>query len=75
MIGYNEIPEDVLNEIDFMLGSIEECNSDYLEPILKAHGYEVNGSFLGFTPEDDKELTLDIYKTLFVEAGFKSFTE
>lgn len=62
---YNDIPQDILNEISFMLGSTEECNSDYLKPIIERHGY-TNFKFLSIKPEDNKELTLDIYKELFL---------
>ena len=37
---YTDIPKDVLNEISYMLGSTEECNSEYLKPILERHGYK-----------------------------------
>lgn len=49
-----------------MLGSTEECQSEYLQPILEKHGYTGYG-FLVIEPSDDKELTLDIYKELFLE--------
>ena len=62
---YEDIPKDVLREISFMLGSTEECNSDYLKPIIERHGY-VGMDFLLINPEDDKELTMDIYKELFL---------
>lgn len=62
---YNDIPKDALKEIAFMLGSTEECNSEYLKPIIEKHGY-TDFDFLWISPEDDKELTLDIYKELFL---------
>ena len=63
----NVIPDEVLSEISFMLGSIEECNSDYLKPIIERHGYSLESDgFLMIEPEDDVELTLDIYNTLFI---------
>ena len=62
---YKDIPQDILNEISFMFGSIEECNSEYLKPIIERHGY-VGFDFLLLEPEDDKELTLDVYKELFL---------
>lgn len=62
---YNDIPQEALNEIAFMIGSTEECNSEYLKPIIERHGY-VGFDFLLINPEDDKELTLDIYKELFL---------
>lgn len=64
-IKYNDIPQEVLNEIAFMIGSTEECNSKYLKPIIERHGY-VDCDFLLINPEDDKELILDIYKELFL---------
>lgn len=60
-----DIPKNVMDEIKFMLGSIEECESDYLNPILIEHGYE-GKRFLEIDPEDDVELTFDIYEKLFV---------
>ena len=62
---YEDIPQDVLKEISFMFGSTEECQSEYFKPILEKHGYHVDG-FLLINPEDDKELTLDVYKELFL---------
>lgn len=62
---YTDIPKDVLNEISYMLGSTEECNSEYLKPILERHGYK-DFIFLLINPEEDEELTLDIYKELFL---------
>lgn len=66
MIKYNDIPKAVINEISFMLGSIEECQSEYLQPILKAHGYELPEGFLMIEPKDDVDLTIDIYEKLFL---------
>lgn len=63
---FEDIPQNILNEIAFMLGSTEECNSEYLQPILEKHGYTGYG-FLMIEPSEDKELTLDIYKELFSE--------
>lgn len=62
---FESIPQDVMNEIRFMLGSTEECMSDYLNPILIEHGYEGKG-FLVIEPEDDIELVVDIYERLFL---------
>ena len=59
------IPSNVMNEIRFMLGSTEECMSDYLNPILIEHGYE-GERFLMIEPEDDIELVVDIYEKLFL---------
>lgn len=73
-IKYNDIPQDVLNEIAFMIGSTEECNSKYLKPIIERHGY-VDCDFLLIDPEDDKELTLDIYKKLFLTNVYTPFLE
>lgn len=58
------IPEDVMNEIDFMLGSIEECNSEYLLPILLKHGIDPDGGFVNIDAVDDVVI-IDIYKELF----------
>lgn len=69
---YEDIPQDVINEIAFMLGSTEECQSDYLKPILEKHGYTGSG-FLVIDPADDKELTLDIYNEFFATGIFKPF--
>ena len=62
---FENIPQNVINEIGYMLGSTEECMSDYLNPILIEHGYEGEG-FLLIEPEDDMELALDIYERLFL---------
>lgn len=62
---YKDIPKEVLNEISFMFGSTEECQSEYLKPILERHGYK-DFTFLLINPEDDKELTMDVYKELFL---------
>lgn len=64
---FASIPGKAINEISFMLGSIEECNSDYLMPILEKHGYSIDGGFLTIEPDDDKELSLDIYNTLLAD--------
>lgn len=69
-VKYNEIPIMVLDEISYMFGSYEECNSEELKPILERHGYK-NVEFLLINPEDDIELTLDVYKELFVIGGFE----
>ena len=69
---YEDIPQDVLKEISFMFGSTEECNSEYLKPILKRHGY-IDCKFLTINPEDDKELVLDIYKELFLTGIYVPF--
>ena len=61
---FEDIPKDILHEIAFMMGNTEECQSEYLQPILERHGY-IGYGFLVIDPEDDKELTLDIYKELF----------
>lgn len=58
------INEDVFNEIDFMLGSIEECNSEYLLPILLKHGIDPHGSFL-YTERIPDDVIMDINETLF----------
>ena len=62
---FENIPQNVMNEIGFMLGSTEECMSDYLNPILIEHGYE-GQRFLTIEPEDDIELIVDIYERLFL---------
>lgn len=64
IMTFEDIPEDVITEISYMLGSIEECQSDYLQPILERHGYQ--GDFLIIEPDEDEDLTLDIYKELFL---------
>ena len=69
---YTDIPQNVLKEISFMLGSIEECNSEYLRPIIERHGY-IDFDFLLIEPKDDKELTLDIYKELFLTGIYTPF--
>lgn len=58
------IPEDIMNEIDFMLGSIEECNSEYLLPILKEHGINPDGGWVDIDTVDD-DVIIDIYERLF----------
>ena len=60
----SDIPEDVMNEIDFMLGSIEECNSEYLLPILLKHDINPDGGFVNINAVDDAVI-IDIYKELF----------
>ena len=71
---FENIPQNVLNEIAFMFGSTEECQSEYLKPILEKHGYTGYG-FLVIDPIDVKELTLDIYKELFLPGVIKPFEE
>lgn len=70
---YNDIPQEILNEISFMFGSIEECNSEYLKPIIEKHGY-TGFKFLLIEPKDDKELTLDVYKELFLTGVCEPFS-
>ena len=62
---FENIPQNVIDEISFMFGSTEECMSEYLNPILIEHGYEGEG-FLLIEPEDDIELVVDIYERLFL---------
>ena len=66
MTKFKDIPSEFINEISFILGSIEMCNDEHVMPILARHGYEIeDGSFLGIEPEDDEALAIDIYETLF----------
>ena len=59
-----DIPENAMREIDFMLGSIEECNSEYLLPILLKHGIDPDGGFVNINAIDDAVI-IDIYKEFF----------
>ena len=72
IILFDDIPQNVIDEIAFMLGSTEECQSDYLKPIIERHGYK-DFSFLLIGPEEDKELTIDIYIELFLTGICKPF--
>lgn len=74
IVRFTDIPENVLTEISFMLGSTEECESFYLKPILKRHGYTGEG-FVGIDPEDDEELSVDIYRELFLSGMLEPFEE
>lgn len=58
------IPPGIMNEIDFMFGSIEECNSEYMLPILLEHGIDPDGSWIDIekVPED---VIIDVYERLF----------
>lgn len=69
---FENIPQNVIEEISFMLGSTEECNSEYLKPIIEKHGYK-DINFLLIDPADDKELTLNIYNELFATGILKPF--
>lgn len=60
------IPEAAYNEIDFMLGSIEECNL-FLSPILKKHGIDPAGSWLDIK-DVPEEVIEEIYNQFFKEA-------
>ena len=62
------IPDNIMTEIDFMLGSIEECNSDHMLPILHDHGIDPNGSWLD-SDTVPEEVIRDIYERLF-KTGF-----
>ena len=63
-LNMNNIPEEVMREIDFMLGSIEECNSEWLLPILHANGIYPNGGWVDIDNVPDGVI-LDIYEKLF----------
>ena len=60
------IPVEALNEIDFMLGSIDECNSNYMLPVLKDHGINPSGGWVDVNTVDD-ETIIDIYKRLILD--------
>lgn len=66
------IREDVFSEIDFMLGSIEECNSEYLLPILQKHEIDPHGGFLYMDQVPD-DVIKDINETLFVTGILEPF--
>ena len=66
------ISEDVFNEIDFMLGSIDECSSEYLLPILQKHGIDPHGGFLYMEQVPD-DVIKDINETLFVTGILEPF--
>lgn len=54
----------MLKEIEFMLGSIEECNSEPLLSILKKHGIDPDGGWLDIKDVPD-EVIQDIMNRLF----------
>ena len=56
-----DIPVEAINEIDFMLGSIEECK--YLIPVLKDHGIDPDGGWVDIDTIDD-DVIVDIYDRL-----------
>lgn len=60
------VPQTYMTEIDFMLGSIEECNSEYLLPILMSHGINPNGGWIDIETVPD-DVIVDIYKKIFAE--------
>ena len=62
-----DIPQNILTEIDFMLGSIEECNSEYMLPILLNHNIDPHGGWLDINDLTDDAI-IDIYEKLF-ESG------
>ena len=66
------VPDDIMMEIDFMIGSIEECNSDYLLPILKEHGLDPKDMFL-FIDSVSDEVIVDIYEKLFKSGKLEPF--
>lgn len=68
------IPDNVMEEIDFMLGDIEECNSDYLLPILHDHGIYPDGSWL-FIDDVPDDVILDIYERCFKTGIVVPFNE
>ena len=69
-----EMPEEIRNEIDFMLGSIEECNSDYLLPILHDHGIYPDGLWVDIANVSN-DVILDIYERLFKTGIVVPFNE
>ena len=62
------IPEDILSEIDFMLGSIEECNGEYMLPVLKELGMNPEGGWMLIESIPDADI-ITIYKRLFTNGG------
>lgn len=66
----SDVPVNVLAEIDFMLGSVEEC--EYLEPILAEYGINPNGGFL-FMDRLPDDVILAIYNRLFVPGILEPF--
>ena len=71
-IGWYDIPKNILDEIAFMYGSTEECQSEYLKPIIERNGYK-DFNFLLIDPKDDEPLTLDVYIELFITGICKPF--
>ena len=55
---------NVMEEIDFMLGSIEECNSEPLLSILKDHGIDPEGGWIDINTVPE-EVIQDIKERLF----------
>lgn len=55
---------NIREEVDFMLGSIEECNAEPMLSILKDHGIYPNGGWIDI---DDmpEEVIEDIISRLF----------
>lgn len=65
---FEDLSAEMIEEIAFMLGSIEECQSEEFNPILEEHGYHTD-SFLVIEPEDDKALSVAIAEKL-IEMGW-----
>lgn len=64
---FSLIPAEALTEIEFMLGDATACD-EILRPILERHGYDVsNGGCLCISADEDKELALDIYRTVLTD--------
>lgn len=58
-----EYEEDCKAEIEFLLGSTEECNTTLL-PLLLEHGINPEGGFVNYDTVD-KEIIMIIYERLF----------
>lgn len=67
-----DIPQDILKEIDFMLGSIEECNSEYMTEILSDHGIYPDGGWIDIDNVSE-DVVYDIYERLFKTGIMKPF--
>ena len=68
----NIIPKNVYHEIDFMLGSVEECNSPLMVEALGKHDIHPDGGWIDIETLPD-EVIYSIYEDLFLSGILTPF--